>query len=67
MHSLIVVPGVTIGFNSTVYSVREGTSRINIIVNILSGSLARNAYLIVDSRDGSAQGNFEFSHFTFEK
>ena len=66
MHSLIVVPGITIGFNSTVYSVNEGISSVNITVSILSGMLARNAYLIVDNRDGSAQGNFKFSHFKFE-
>ena len=63
MHSLIVVSDVTIGFNSTVYSVSEGTSSINIVVSILSGILTRNAYLIVDNRNGSAQGNFKFSLF----
>ena len=66
MHSLFVVPGITIGFNCTVYSVNEGISSVNITVSILSGMLARNAYLIVDNRDGSAQGNFKFSHFKFE-
>jgi len=66
MHSLIVVPDVTIGFNSTVYSVSEGTSSVNITVSILSGILARNAYLIVDNRDGSAQGNSKCSHFKFK-
>ena len=60
MHSLIVVPDVTIGFNSTVYSVSEGTSSVNITVSILSGILARNAYLIVDNRDGSAQDQCEY-------
>jgi len=59
MHSLIVVPVVTIGFNSTVYSVSEGTSSVNITVSILSGILARNADLIVDNRDGSAQDQCE--------
>ena len=66
MHSVIVVPDVTIRFNSTVYSVSEGTSSVDITVSILSGILARNAYLIVENRDGSAQGNFKFSHFKFE-
>ena len=66
MHSLIVVPDVTIGFNSTVYSASEGTSSVNIVVSILSGTLARNAFIIVDNRDGSAQGNFNFSNFKFE-
>ena len=63
MHSLILVPDVTIGFNSSVISVSEGTSSVDITVSILSGILTRNAYLIVDNRDGSAQGNFKFSHF----
>jgi len=66
MHSVVVVPGVTIGFNSTVYSVSEGTSSVSVTVSILSGILARNAHLIVDNRDGAAQGNFKFSHFKFE-
>ena len=66
MHFVIVVPDVTIEFNSTVYSVSEGTSSVNITVSILSGMLARNAYLIVDNRDGSAQGNLKCSHFKFE-
>ena len=66
MHSVIVVPDVTIGFNSTVYSVSEGTNSVNITVSIFSGMLTRSAYLIVDNRDGSAQGNFKFSHFKFE-
>jgi len=65
MHSVVVVPGVTIGFNSTVYSVSEGTSSVSVTVSILSGILDRNAHLIVDNRDG-AQGNFKFSHFKFE-
>jgi len=61
MHSVIVVPDVTIGFNSTVYSVSEETSSVNITVSILSGILTRNALLIVDNRDGSAQGNFNLA------
>jgi len=60
MHSLIVVPGVTIGFNSTVYSVSEGTSSVSVTVSILSGILARNADVRVYNRNGSAQGNFKF-------
>ena len=59
MHSLIVVPGVTIGFNSTMHSVSEGTSSVSITVSILSGILARNAYLTVYNRDGSAQDHCE--------
>ena len=67
MHSLIVVPGITIGFNSTVYSVNEGISSVNITVSILSGMLARNAYLIVDNRDGSAQGNSKFNRSSLNR
>jgi len=62
VHSLIVDPDVTIGFNSTVYSVSEGSSIVNITVSILSGILARNAGLIVDNRDDSAQGNSKVNH-----
>ena len=64
--SLIVIPGVTIGFNSTVYSVSEGTSSVSVTVSIFSGILARNAYVKVHNRNDSAQGNFKFSHFKFE-
>ena len=55
MHSLIVVPGVTIGFNSTVYSVSEGNGSVSVTVSIQSGTLARNAIVRVYSGDGSAQ------------
>ena len=59
MHSLIVVPGVIIGFDSTVYSVSEGTSNVSVTVSIKSGTLARNFYVTVYSRDASAQDHCE--------
>jgi len=59
MHSLIVVPGVTIGFNSTVHSVSEGNGSVSVTVSIQSGTLARNANVRVYSRDVSAQDHCE--------
>ena len=40
-------PGITIGFNSTVISVSEGTSNVSITVSIQSGILARNTTVAV--------------------
>ena len=68
----LIVSYAFINFSSRCYnwiqqhSVSEGTSSVSVTVSILSGILTRNAYLIVDNRDGSAQGNFKFSHFKLE-
>ena len=59
MHFLTAFPGVTIGFNSSVYSVNEGTTSVSTTVSIQSGTLARNAAVTVYTRDGTAHDHGE--------
>ena len=53
---------ITIGFNSATYSVTESSSSVNVIVNILNGTLARDVqvFLMTALTDGTATGIVEF-------
>ena len=49
---------ITIGFNPAVYTVAEGTGSVNVTVNILNGTLARDVrvLLMISLTDSTATG-----------
>ena len=56
---LTAVPGVTIGFDSPVYSVGEDNSSVSATVSIHNGTLARNVAVTVYTMDATAQDHGE--------
>ena len=56
---------ITIGFNPTTYSGNESCGGVNVIVNILNGTLARDVqvFLMTALTDGTATGIVEFLKF----
>ena len=46
---------VTIGFNATAYTVTEGSS-VSVSVSVLSGTLARDVVVTVQTGDDTATG-----------
>ena len=53
---------ITIGFNPATYSVSESSGSVNVIVNILNGTLARDVqvFLMTALTDGTATGIIKF-------
>ena len=51
-------PVITIGFNPATYTVAESAGSVNITVNILNGTLARDVrvLLMIALTDGTARG-----------
>ena len=49
---------ITVGFNASIYSVSESAGSVNVTVNILNGTLARDVrvLLITALTDGTATG-----------
>ena len=50
--------GVTIGFNPTTYSVHEDQSSVNVAVFLMSGILARDVIVSLETLNGTAIGKF---------
>ena len=55
---------ITIGFNPATYSVAESAGSVNVTVNILNGTLARDVHVLwmTALTDGTATGIVEFSN-----
>ena len=53
---------ITIGFNPATYSVTESAGSVNITVNVVNGTLARDVhgFLMTALTDGTATGIVEF-------
>ena len=49
---------ITIGFNSAAYTVAESAGSVNVTVNILNGTLARDVHILLTTAltDGTATG-----------
>ena len=49
---------ITIGFNPAAYTVAESAGSVNVTVNILNGSLARDVHILLTTAltDGTATG-----------
>ena len=55
LHNSSSSTAVTIGFNDTAYTVTEGGSA-SVSVSVLSGTLARDVVVTLQTEDGTATG-----------
>ena len=56
---------ITIGFNPASYTVAESAGSVNVTVNILNGTLARDVHVLLMTTNGTATGVYSSCKLTF--